>query len=161
MWTSREKHAVAAYGNYMYVSGGFASRLFSLHTDCGDYACGDTDASAYRFYLSDVWRSPDGNNWVLITPSAGFAGRGSHQMLSLMYQGEPYLWVLGGTGGSNEWDTQRNSVVFFNDIWMAPLSGDSPVNVSNILAITIIILLISSCSFSSGICPLALLTTRL
>jgi hypothetical protein len=51
----------------MYVSGGYASRLYSQFSNCGPYACGDTDASAYRFFLADVWRSADGNTWNLIT----------------------------------------------------------------------------------------------
>jgi hypothetical protein len=65
-----------------YVSGGYASRLFGQQSSCGAYACGDTDASAYRYYLSDVWRSSDGATWTKITLTAyDGLGRGGHQML--------------------------------------------------------------------------------
>ena len=67
MWSPREQHAVAAYGSYMYVSGGYASRLYSQFSNCGPFACGDTDASAYRYFMSDVWRSTDGNIWESVT----------------------------------------------------------------------------------------------
>lgn len=133
MWTPRENHAVAAYKNYMYVSGGFASRLYSLHTDCGPYACGDTDASAYRYYMSDIWRSADGKTWSRITFSAFYMkgmqvplGRGGHQMIAIEDKsGVPYMWVIGGRGGDNSFDGQ-GAVTYYNDIWVSPLSGDSP-----------------------------------
>ena len=67
IWSPREQHAVTAYGAYMYVSGGYASRLYSQFSNCGAFACGDTDAGAYRFFLADIWRSADGNTWKLIT----------------------------------------------------------------------------------------------
>lgn len=35
-----------------YVSGGYASQLYSGISACGDYACGDTDASSYRAIMS-------------------------------------------------------------------------------------------------------------
>jgi hypothetical protein len=123
MWTSREQLAVAAYGEHMYVSGGYASQLFSQHTNCGPYACGDTDASAYRYYLSDLWRSKDGVTWELLTETAfNSLGRGGHQMLALERFGLPYLWVLGGSGGSNSWDSQAKSLVYYDDIWAFPIN---------------------------------------
>lgn len=132
MWSPREQHAVSSYNKYMYVSGGFASRLYSLHTDCGPYACGDTDASSYRYYMSDVWRSPDGKNWELMTSIAfSYAGmnplgRGGHQMIAIVDKlGVPYLWVIGGRGGDNSFDGQ-GAVTYYNDIWVAPLAGDLP-----------------------------------
>jgi len=51
MWSPREQHAVAVYGEYIYVSGGYASRLYDQFSNCGPYACGDTDASAYRCHF--------------------------------------------------------------------------------------------------------------
>jgi hypothetical protein len=123
MWMSREQLAVAAYGEHMYVSGGYASQLFSQHTNCGPYACGDTDASAYRYYLSDLWRSKDGVTWELLTETAfNSLGRGGHQMLALERFGLPYLWVLGGSGGSNSWDSQAKSLVYYDDIWAFPIN---------------------------------------
>lgn len=131
MWTPREQHAVAAYGDYMYVSGGYASRLFSFHTNCGPYACGDTDASAYRYYLSDIWRSKDGNIWELVT-EVSFPGRGGHQMLALTFHNQPFLWVIGGRGGDNSFENQ-GALVYYNDIWVAPLSGNFPRTVRFII----------------------------
>lgn len=63
MWTPREQHAVTNYGGYLYVSGGYASRLYGQFSNCGKLACGDTDAGAYRYFLADVWRSTDGGTW--------------------------------------------------------------------------------------------------
>jgi hypothetical protein len=104
MWTPREQHALAVYDNFIYVSGGFASVLISERTVCGAYACGDTDASAYRYYLSDVWRSSDGETWTLVTENAfNRLGRGGHQMLYIPdVNNNPYLFVFGGRGGDNE-----------------------------------------------------------
>ena len=58
---------MVAYKNYMYLSGGYASYLYTQQANCGDFACGDTDASSYRYYMNDIWRSPDGLTWELLT----------------------------------------------------------------------------------------------
>ena len=92
-----------------YLSGGYASRLYSQYSNCGLYACGDTDASAYRYFLSDVWRSSDGSAWSLITeaafqltPQSLPLGRGGHQMLVVTdANDQPQLWVIAGRGGDN------------------------------------------------------------
>lgn len=70
MWTSREQHTVAAYGSRMYLMGGYASYLYFKTSECGNFGCGDTDASAYRYYLSDVWTSSDGLSWSSLTQDA-------------------------------------------------------------------------------------------
>jgi hypothetical protein len=67
VWGAREQHAVAAHGAFMYVTGGYYSQLYSQFSNCGPYACGDTDASGYRFFMSDVWRSQDGQTWTRVT----------------------------------------------------------------------------------------------
>jgi hypothetical protein len=54
----------------MYLSGGYTSFLYPFTSECGDFGCGDTDASAYRYYLNDVWSSPDGLNWKQLTKAA-------------------------------------------------------------------------------------------
>jgi hypothetical protein len=135
MWSPREQHAVASYKNFMYISGGFSSRLYSKFSNCGPYACGDIDATSYRYYLSDVWQSSDGMVWRLITETAFSvkgdvifsmpAGRGGHQMVVIEdTEKVPYLWVLGGQGGDNT--VNGGPEVYYNDIWTAPLSGDNP-----------------------------------
>lgn len=129
IWSPREQHAVATdpENNFLYLSGGFASRLYSEHSDCGPYACGQTAASDYRYYLSDVWRSANGQEWTLITESAfGNIGRGGHSMLvfPFTYNGALSLWVIGGKTGDNTFS--GGPEVFLNDIWTSPLTGSLP-----------------------------------
>lgn len=105
--------------------GGLTSALYSQQSNCGPYACGDTDASSYRHYLGDVWRSMDGRNWTLLTPH-GIPGRGGHALVSLLAPGSTTvqeLWVLGGRGGSNTVGPAH--LVYFNDIWVTTVSDDA------------------------------------
>lgn len=77
-WSPREEHAVAVYESTMYLVGG----LVSIHNSlCGDYACGDTDASSIGQYMSDIWRSTDGEVWVRVTSEPGWSPRAGHQLL--------------------------------------------------------------------------------
>ena len=126
MWSSREQFALATYGDYMYVSGGYVSFLYSGKSECGDYPCGNTDASDYRYYMNDVWRSQDGNVWEPITQSAQFPGRGGHQMLSFPdINGVVYLWIMGGRGGDDSGSTPN--LYYYNDIWVSPLADSYPL----------------------------------
>jgi hypothetical protein len=126
MWTSREQHAVAVYGDYMYVTGGYASFLYSKENDCGAYPCGDTDASSYRYALNDVWRSKDGDVWEPVTQIADFPGRGGHEMMAIQdAAGSPYLWIFGGRGMDNS--GLSNSLMYYNDIWTSPLAANNPL----------------------------------
>jgi hypothetical protein len=139
IWSPREQHAVAAYNNYMYVVGGYASVLYSQQSDCGPYACGETDASDYRYYLSDVWRSSDGQSWELITEAAFSVpgtlsyslplGRGGHSMIAMVDDNNiPLLWVFGGSGGANNFSVlETNALQYYNDVWVSPLAGDLPL----------------------------------
>lgn len=136
MWSSREQHTVAAYGNYMYVVGGYVSKLYSEYSACGPYPCGETYASGYRHYMADVWRSSDGQHWELVTeraftpprhaPMGGIPlGRGGHAMLALVNPaGVAQLWVFGGRGGSNTVDARKSDEIYFNDIWVANIGDD-------------------------------------
>ena len=142
MWSPREQHQVAAYAGTLFVVGGYASRLYSQFSNCGPYACGDTDAAAYRYYLSDVWKSTDGDKWTLVTASAfqpeprpgGVVmpplGRGGHQMVVVDRSlnggtGQAELWVIGGRGGDNTY--LGGDEVYFNDVWIAPLNNSNPI----------------------------------
>ena len=133
MWTPREQHAVAVFGGFMYVSGGYASRLYDRQTACGSYACGDTDASAYRYYMNDVWRSSDGDSWERLTEVAwGSFPRGGHQMIVLDpgpmqfttapdgsvlgVPGPAQLFVFGGRGGDNL-GVEDFTTYYYNDVW--------------------------------------------
>jgi hypothetical protein len=127
MWNPRQQHAAASHGSFMYVSGGYASRLYSDWSNCGQYACGDTDASGYRFYLSDIWRSTDGASWMPVAFSGAYGGlgRGGHQMLPIPDpKGVPYLWVFGGRGGDNS--GFNPNLTYYSDVWSAPLFADTP-----------------------------------
>ena len=126
MWSPRELHTVMAYNNYLYVVGGFVSRLFSRRSNCGAYSCGDVDAGSYRYYAQDVWRSLDGELWEAPTlgTSNSFPGRGSHQSVILRdYTDDTKtrLLVIGGEGGNPE----TNEIIYFNDIWWTYI--DNPV----------------------------------
>ena len=133
MWGPREQHAVAVSDDgFMYVSGGFGAQLYEKFSNCGEYACGDIDATTYRVYLSDIWRSQDGLKWFQVTSNAFQKNnvtypRGGHQMLAFEdYLGNPYLWVFGGKGGPNQ--PTGGPIVYYNDIWRSPLSGNNPTN---------------------------------
>ena len=131
MWTPREQLAVTVFGNFMYISGGYASRLYDRQTSCGSYACGDLDSSAYRYYMNDVWRSPDGDSWELLTEVAwGSFPRGGHQMIVLdpgprVYTsggpaggvpGPAELFIFGGRGGDNK-GLEDFTDYYYNDVW--------------------------------------------
>ena len=126
MWTSREQHAAVVFEKYMYVSGGYSSTLYSQRSNCGDFACGNVDASGYRRYLSDIWRSSDGEIWTQLTFEA-FPPRGGHQMLVIPQYlgnnvfGKPYIWVFGGRGGDNTGIT--GNLIYYNDIWTSELTS--------------------------------------
>ena len=115
-WSPREQHSVAVHGNFMYLSGGYATRLYSRKSNCGPYACGDIDASSYRNYMADLWRSPNGEIWELVSDGK-FPGRGGHKMITVSLGGNNYLWIIGGRGGSNEGDKQ---LTYYNDMWSSP-----------------------------------------
>lgn len=119
----------------MYLVGGYTSKYVAW-SNCGSYACGDTDASSYRGYMNDVWTSKDGNIWTLVTAQAAFSGRGGHQLLVIpdikfpdygtindkgkRVLDKPYLWVVGGRSGDTSGLTSK--LTYYNDIWIAPIS---------------------------------------
>jgi hypothetical protein len=45
IWSPREQHAAAVFNGQMFISGGYTSILYNQQTACGDFACGDLDAS--------------------------------------------------------------------------------------------------------------------
>lgn len=110
MWSPRELHAAAVHEGVIYVVGGFVSlRKFN----CGDYACGDVDASAYRGYKSDVWYSSNGETWKAATLAADWPGRGDHGLF--VHSG--MIFVVGGAvdGGDAK-------MTYMNDVWYADLA---------------------------------------
>ncbi|CAM9226284.1 unnamed protein product [Hapterophycus canaliculatus] len=118
MWSPRELHAASVHDGSVYVVGGFAS---VRRSNCGDYACGDVDAGAYRMYKSDVWRSSDGVSWTAVALEAGWQGRGDHGL----FVHSNVMYVVGGAadGGSGQ-------VSFLNDVWRADLPESSGAEMS-------------------------------
>lgn len=144
MWSPRELHQVVVYSGSFFLAGGYASQLYSGWSNCGDYACGDRDASSYRFYLNDVWYSVDGANWNQLVPpdrygtypyQGSFPPRGGHQMLLVPTNpdgtGQAWLWIVGGRGGDNS--GKSANVTYYSDIWAAQIQvSQSPPNLWNI-----------------------------
>lgn len=109
MWSPRELHAVAVHLEVMYVVGGFVSLRKS---NCGDYACGDVDAGAYRGYKSDVWYSSDGETWDVAVTEADWLPRGDHGLFIF----ENVMYVVGGAADGGDGETS-----FLNDVWYSRL----------------------------------------
>jgi hypothetical protein len=126
----------------MYVIGGYGSLLFSKMSNCGAYACGDTNAGSYRHYHNvspsplllsfalllspprppqDIWRSRDGEIWEgvnLGTTSSFSPGRGGHQIVALpnrLDATKATFYLFGGSTGN----PSTNDVHPLNDIWIA------------------------------------------
>jgi len=59
-----------------------------------------------EFYQNDVWSSPDGKTWELVTDNASFSPRVSPKVVS--YNNS--LWVIGGGDSNTNW----------NDVWSSP-----------------------------------------
>ena len=105
IWSPRELHAVAVHNAVIYVVGGFVSLRKS---SCGDYACGDVDAGAYRGYKSDVWYSSDGRAWNAATLSADWPGRGDHGL----FINRGMMFIVGGAA-----DMGDGRTMYMNDVW--------------------------------------------
>ena len=135
MWSPREQHTVGSFKGYMYVVGGYASRLYNDRSACGNFACGDVDASGYRHYLSDVWQSVNGKAWFQVKPDglSGLPGRGGHAMILAPDRTfVNYLWIFGGRGGYNEADGLLSTdLIYYNDIWRFRVSVPQILTVSD------------------------------
>ena len=111
MWSPREHHSAAIMGNYIYVTGGFAS---VRRRNCGDYSCGDVDAGSYRQYMNDVWRSTtSGRTWESRTQEAfgEDGGRGAHVTLEMNGK----LWTMFGQGGKTDTAKVRINAAFVHE----------------------------------------------
>lgn len=89
-WCPRVGAAFAVFRDRMWILGG--TRDFYQHDD--------------EHVLNDVWSSPDGRHWELVTPSAGWSKRAHLQ--ALVHDGK--LWVM--TGG--RWSPQYEET---SDVW--------------------------------------------
>jgi hypothetical protein len=87
-WTPRAGAAVVSKGGYIYVLGG--ERGFSCGFDVASACQPATDT----LYFNDVWRSRNGEQWELVTSSAGWSPRPGHQCVVLLDQ----IVCFGGYG---------------------------------------------------------------
>ncbi len=103
----RDRHAVVAFNNKLWVIGGWDDNA----------ASGGTSTR-----LNDVWSSPDGTNWTQQTPAGGniFSPRMGHA--AVVYAGK--LWVIGGDVADG---TPNDTLV--SDVWYTT-DGTTWVNAS-------------------------------
>jgi len=86
-WAPRAGAAVVAKAGYMYLIGGEDGFL-----------CDPARPDRCPPYFNDVWRSRDGANWELVTPSAAWSPRPGHQAVVLAN----LIYLFGGFGLSTD-----------------------------------------------------------
>jgi hypothetical protein len=87
-WSPRAGAVVVSKDGYLYLLGG--ERGFS----CGFDPASPCQPATATLYFNDVWRSRDGAEWELVTPSAGWSPRPGHQCVVLVNQ----IVCFGGYG---------------------------------------------------------------
>ena len=117
-WLGRRGHAVVAFddgnGEAMYLAGGFSV----------------DEATGYRQYCNDVWKSTDGLNWSLIKERTyadldsldsldsldTWFPRSDHAMVVANHGGQDYIYIIGGRTQLEDYNgiyAQK----YFNDVW--------------------------------------------
>ena len=91
-FSAREGHDVTVFNGKLWLIG-------------GDNHEHRLPAERHQDYMSDIWSSADGINWVKEVESAPFAGRKNHSLVS---HGNK-LWLIGG----------RSHSQFLQDIWQS------------------------------------------
>jgi hypothetical protein len=86
-WAPRAGGALVAKGGYIYLIGGEDGFL-----------CDPARPDRCPPYFNDVWRSPDGAAWELVTPAAAWSPRPGHQAVVLANQ----IYLFGGFGLSTD-----------------------------------------------------------
>ncbi len=92
-WYNRQDHASIVFGGELFIFGGYDS------TARGSRDC----------YLEDVWKSPDGFSWELVTDDAPWKGRRGHAVTSF----DGYIYLTGGFAV----DEMTGARGYKNDIW--------------------------------------------
>lgn len=97
---ARTGHAVTIHNGELYLSAGKNSE---------------------GFYLDDLWKSSDGENWTLVNANMGeMDKRAFHQMLS--FDGK--LWIIAGRANYHETLVFEETTVYeANDIWVSEDNG--------------------------------------
>lgn len=89
-WKPRNAHAAIAFANGIWIFGGAST-----------WRSGEASVE------HDVWSSPDGRRWDLVTQNAGWSARAAFG--EVVYKGK--LWVMGG------FFADRDDRSCFNDVW--------------------------------------------
>lgn len=112
-WKGRRGHTVTVFndgsGDALYLAGGFSV----------------DEATGYRQYNNDVWKSADGANWQLVKERtyhsvidslADWFPRMNHAMVARKEGNQDYLYLIGGST-MLESGSARYSMKYFNDAW--------------------------------------------
>ncbi len=89
-WTPRLAAGIVVFKNKMWILGGIE-----------DYYFGDD-----KSLKNDVWSSPDGKEWTLVTDNAGWLPRAYHQAVVF----DDKIWILGG-------GNYVPNHTAYNDVW--------------------------------------------
>jgi len=95
-WPERYDHAAVAYDNKLWIAGGYNPGQVK----------GDT-------YYEDVWSSPDGENWTLVTADAPWKGRRGHELVAFDDGSGEAMYLIGGFTVDEESGYRQ----FNNDVW--------------------------------------------
>lgn len=114
-WKGRRGHTVTVFddgtGEAMFLVGGFTV----------------DEATGYREYNNDVWRSVDGENWMQVKIRTyplsddlpyihDWFPRMNHTTITATHGGIDYMYIIGGST-MRENTASRYSMVYFNDVW--------------------------------------------
>ena len=102
-WAGRAGLSAAVFGEYLYVLGGSQNDDQSIIGPGGPQ----------RIYYNDVWRSPDGAEWELMTDAAPWEPRAGAAVVVL----DDHLYVLGGEDGFTCDPLPNCEPPYFNDVW--------------------------------------------
>jgi len=147
---------VSTYGNWTLITAGtdFGSRYDYGTTVFNDrlWIIGGHNQSGYLWScpdnqtcdMNDVWSSPDGSNWTLVTDNAGFSPRSGMGVAVF----DNRLWVIGGSGKNDVWSSLDGSnwtlvtdnagfsprrdmgvAVFSDELWV--IGGGTPISPKN------------------------------
>jgi len=112
-WKGRRGHTVNVFdngsGEALYLVGGFEV----------------DEATGYRQYTNDVWRSYDGVNWEQVKPRTDtytdtsihdFDPRFNHSCINVTFNDTAYLYLVGGAAMRENY-SGLYSFKYYNDVW--------------------------------------------
>lgn len=111
-WHGRRGHRVTVFddgtGEALFLVGGFTVN----------------EATGYREYTNDVWRSYDGQEWTQIKPRTypdreatdDWFPRFNHSLVTANHKGTSYLFIIGGASMLED-HPAGYAMKYFNDVW--------------------------------------------